>query len=243
MISVVTPNLNEEAHMPQFLESLQAQTWRDFELILVDGGSTDLSPIMVMNMPHSFPVHVHVDETRNIGHIRNVGSRLAKGDILLHTNSDCYLPPRLIAELTLMYAHHPDLISVAGRTRPLQASTFCTLSYVAYDVLRWFFSKLGKYRPGGSFCSIRTKQFWELLGFPEVGINEDGHLGKDLQEHRMKCKFAMNLWVGHSPAKRWESSGLQGFSHYTYVFGNFLPFKVFQNLEEHAAQRFQQKEI
>lgn len=242
MISIIAPNLNEEEHLPQFLESLQQQTSRSFELVVVDGGSSDRSPVILMKTPHSFPLHIHIDETRNIGYVRNVGSRYARGDILLHTNSDCYLPPTLIADLSWLYARDPSLVSIAGRTRPLDTSIFCTLSYVGYDALRWMFSKLGKYRPGGSFCSIRAKVFRELHGFPEVEINEDGHLGEDLNQHGLKCKFEMALWIGHSPAKRWESSGLKGFSHYTYVFGNFFNWKVFRNLEHYAAQRFNKKE-
>lgn len=242
MISIVVPNLNEEEHLPQFLESLNQQTCSYFQLIVVDGGSTDESSRILTRFKNRFPMTVHVDTTRNIGYVRNIGSKLATGDILLHTNSDCYLPPTLLDDISRIYDRDPSLISLCGRTRPLSCSTFCTLSYISYDFLRWLFTNLGKYRPGGSFFSIRAREFKALLGFPEVEINEDGHLGEDLNSHRLKCRFDMRLWIGHSPAKRWKGSGLKGFSHYTYVFGNFLNLRVFQSLEEHATKRFQQKE-
>lgn len=243
MISIIAPNLNEEEHLPQFLESLNQQTCPYFQLIIVDGGSTDESSRILMQFKNDrFPLTVHVDETRNIGHVRNVGSRLASGDVLLHTNSDCYLPPTLLNEISRLFDQDPSLVSLSGRTRPLSCSTFCSLSYISFDLLRAFFTRLGKYRPGGSFFSIRAKAFWELGGFPEVGINEDGHLGELIDRQNWKCRFALGLWIGHSPAKRWGSSGLQGFSHYTYVLGNFINLKVFQNLEKKATQRFIQKE-
>jgi len=241
MISVVVPNLNEEKHLPQFLESLNQQTCSYFQLIVVDGGSTDESSRILMQFQNRFPMTIHVDGTRNIGYIRNLGSKLAAGDILLHTNSDCYLPSTLLEDISRIYDRDPSLVSLCGRTRPLNCSTFCSLSYISYDFLRWFFTRLRRFRPGGSFFSIRVQQFWELGGFPEVGINEDGHLGRLIDRQNWKCVFNTQLWIGHSPAKRWKDSGLRGFSHYTYVFGNFLNLRVFQSLEEHAAHRFQQK--
>ena len=40
-ISIIVPTLNEEKNIKDFLDSLEKQTWTNFEIIVVDGGSTD----------------------------------------------------------------------------------------------------------------------------------------------------------------------------------------------------------
>jgi len=241
LITVVTPNFNEEEYLPQFLESIAQQIYGNVELIVVDGGSTDGS----LNLLRSFksvPSLVIVDKTRNIGYIRNLGGHYARGTIQFHTNSDTFLPPELLMRIMNLFAENPRLASVSGRTRPLKASFMCSLAYHAFDLVRWAATyTLGKYRPGGSFFSIRTNVFKAIGGFPEVRINEDGRLGEKLAG--MPVKFDLGLWVGHH-AKRFQNLGsAKTLLYYSYIFGNYAPAlrRLLKTREAQAAAVFTSK--
>jgi glycosyltransferase involved in cell wall biosynthesis len=157
-VSIIAPNLNEAKYLQQFLKSVEAQTFKDWELIVVDGGSTDGS----LEILNGFgKAKVLIDMTRNIGYIRNVGAKLASGDVLFHTSSDVYLEPNLLEKIVRYYEQHQDCVALTGRTFPCGTSIFAHLSYQAFDLLRWFFAKFGfpskKFRPSGNFFTVKQK--------------------------------------------------------------------------------------
>lgn len=53
MISVIVPVYNVEVYLPGCIESILDQTYKDFEILLIDDGSTDNSGKFVMNMPNA----------------------------------------------------------------------------------------------------------------------------------------------------------------------------------------------
>jgi glycosyltransferase involved in cell wall biosynthesis len=88
-ISVIIPTYNEEDVILDCLESLSKQTYPDFEVIIVDDGSTDntwkiLSEFRISN----FEFRILKQEHRGPGEGRNLGARHAKGEILVFVDSD-----------------------------------------------------------------------------------------------------------------------------------------------------------
>ncbi|MHA1829065.1 MAG: glycosyltransferase family 2 protein [Candidatus Heimdallarchaeaceae archaeon] len=234
-ISVIAPNLDE---MPQFetffLRSLSRQTFRDFEVIIVDGGSTDGSLEKIKEYSKRDKRFRYViDTTRNIGYIRNVGARLARGDIIFETSSDVYFPPRLLEQINRYYIEHPDVIALAGRTYPSgsRVSLLAHIGYAGFDIIRYLMTVLPfkKIRPSGNFLTIKRKVFEELNGYPEVRINEDGLFGYKLdnylKEHKDKTVvFNRNLYIVHHVKRFEKKGGLKALLFYLYIFGVIFPF-------------------
>ena len=229
MISVVVPVLNEEKHLPYFLNSLAAQGWKHWELVIVDGGSSDSSREIVSEWEKHTGIHCTklINETRNLGFVRNWGARAARGEILIFTNSDAVLPKYFIHDVNLCFCE-TSLIALSGRTVPLEGGALGSVAYAAFDWLRWAFSKIGRFSPSGNFLAVRTEDFWRVGGFPEIRVNEDGVLGSRLskyaRERGVKVKFDRQLLTYHFSAKRWRKKGLKTLLFYSYVFGNFSPF-------------------
>lgn len=242
MISIIAPCLNEEAHLPAFLENLLFQWVKDFELIIVDGGSTDKSSEIIDSYDHNgnFSIYKIINLKRNLGAVRNYGAVFAAGDILLFTNSDAVLPNGLLAEVNARFHLDPTLQAFTVRTVPWNGGLLCSAAYCCFDLLRWLFSHFGKFSPSGNFLAIRKSAFWAAGGFPEVKLNEDGILGSRI---RGKKEFVLSSWSGHF-AGRWKQRGaFQTLKFYSYVFGNFSPLlrRILSGVEKKSSGEFDRK--
>jgi len=96
-ISIIIPTLNEAAYLPILLDSLKAQTFRDFEIIVADAGSTDRT----CEIARDYGARVVQGGMPAVG--RNNGAREARGEFLFFFDADVRLPPdfleRAFAEL------------------------------------------------------------------------------------------------------------------------------------------------
>ena len=215
MISVIVPNLNEERNLPRFLNSLLAQTFKDFELIIVDGLSEDRSLDIIRSYSDKLDLKLVSCGTRNFGFVRNVGQRFARGEITFQSNSDCYFHPDFLERLNAYYESHTDTISLTGRVFPMGTSLVAYFAYPAFDLLRWFFVKfMHKYRPSGSFISYRSWIWEKVGGFPLVTVNEDGLLGQRIDALGLKADSQLSLSVGHHVKKFEQIGGLKALLFY-----------------------------
>ena len=102
-ISVVAPCLNEEANIPLFLERLDntmSENELDYEVIVVDDGSTDKSRELLLNGKDSFPL-TPIFFSRNYGQQAALlaGIHRAQGEAIVTIDLDLQQPPEVIPEL------------------------------------------------------------------------------------------------------------------------------------------------
>jgi glycosyltransferase involved in cell wall biosynthesis len=96
MISIIIPTYNRARTISQAIESVLAQTYSDWELLIIDDGSTDETETAVR--PHLADQRVRYVKQENAGPIaaRNNGAQLAAGDWLAFLDSDdAWLPEKL----------------------------------------------------------------------------------------------------------------------------------------------------
>ena len=99
-ISVIVATLNRKNYLAQCLEALMNQTYRDFEIIVVDGGSTDGTCELVQN----FPVKLVMQDGRCIPNAENCGVMAARGHVLTFTDDDAIAPENWLREIAQTYA-------------------------------------------------------------------------------------------------------------------------------------------
>lgn len=88
-LTVIIPTYNEEESVIDCLESLDAQTLRDFEVILVDDGSTDRTLQKVRShKPLNYKLSYFIQNHHGPGAARNFASKKAKGEILVFVDAD-----------------------------------------------------------------------------------------------------------------------------------------------------------
>lgn len=95
MISIVIPLYNKEQFVGQTIKSLLSQTFKEFEAIFVDDGSTDKSPQIVENIQDN-RIKLVRKENGGPSSARNLGVENAKYDWILYLDADdCLLPNAL----------------------------------------------------------------------------------------------------------------------------------------------------
>lgn len=106
-ISVIIPVYNVEKYLPACLDSLLNQTFKDFEIICVNDGSTDNSGKILLdyslrNTPDNPRIRPVFQKNQGISAARNSGLEEAEGDYIYFMDSDDFIHPQL---LEIAYAH------------------------------------------------------------------------------------------------------------------------------------------
>lgn len=111
--SVLVPVYNVEKYIAECLDSLLCQTFKDFEVILVDDGSTDYSGEICDAYKEQYPNHITVihNENRGLMLSRRCAIQHAKGDIFVFVDSDDYVDAHLLERLDAVFeSHTPDMV-------------------------------------------------------------------------------------------------------------------------------------
>lgn len=115
-ISVIVPVYKVEAYLPRCVESLMSQTYKDFEIILVDDGSPDTCPVMCDAYAKKYSnIHALHKENGGLSDARNAGMTIAKGEYVTFVDSDDYVHPAYLEMLMQGIRQDADF-SVCGFT-------------------------------------------------------------------------------------------------------------------------------
>ncbi|MDM8524117.1 glycosyltransferase [Desulfococcaceae bacterium HSG8] len=121
-VSAITIFFNEEKFIREAIESVFAQTYENWELILVDDGSTDRSTQIARQYAEKFSGKVrylehHNHENRGMSASRNLGVRNAKGSHIAYLDGDDVWMPDLLERQVAILESHPGAVMLSA---PLQ---------------------------------------------------------------------------------------------------------------------------
>jgi glycosyltransferase involved in cell wall biosynthesis len=102
--SVIIPCYNVADSVLPTLESLRAQTERDFEAIAVNDGSTDTTAEVLRSFAADYPLHVVEQQNKGLGGARNAGIAVAKGTYLAFLDADDHWQPDKLARMKAVLA-------------------------------------------------------------------------------------------------------------------------------------------
>ena len=116
--SVIVPVYKVEEYLEKCVQSILAQTERDFELILVDDGSPDRCGALCDSLAQTDSrIRVIHQENQGLGSARNTGIREARGDWLLLVDSDDWIEPKILEKaMEAGLREEADLVMFAFRT-------------------------------------------------------------------------------------------------------------------------------
>ena len=111
-LSIIIPLYNKENTIINTINSVLRQTYRDFELIIVDDGSTDSSGSKVMSIYDS-RIKYYKKQNGGVSSARNYGVRKSKSEWILFLDADDYIFPNCL-ELLMAHSQNIDIDVVTG---------------------------------------------------------------------------------------------------------------------------------
>jgi glycosyltransferase involved in cell wall biosynthesis len=108
-VSVIVPNYNHARYLRQRIDSVLGQTYRDFEVILLDDCSTDESRSIISEYENHPKVRIELNDKNSGSPFKqwNKGVRLAHGKYVWIAESDDYADERLLERLVSMLEEGP----------------------------------------------------------------------------------------------------------------------------------------
>ncbi len=193
LISVIVPVYNTLAYLDKCINSILNQTFTDFELLLIDDGSTDGSGEKLDGYASKDErVKVFHKENGGSSSARNLGIKEAKGEYLSFQDSDDYCDVDFLESLAkpIFEAREkgleaPKIVQV-GRSEIDESGErlpdICTPPSVREDISsRDFFKSLIMHIGDCSFCTkVIHRSLFENREFPIGKLNEDFHLLIDI---------------------------------------------------------------
>jgi glycosyltransferase involved in cell wall biosynthesis len=185
LVSCITIFLNGEQFLAEAIDSILAQTYDNWELLLVDDGSTDNSMTIALEYVQKYPekvryLHHENHENRGMSAARNLGLEFARGDFIAFLDADdIWLPLKLEQQVAILeeypsvgmvYGYSQFWYSWTGNTEDRQRDYFMDLGVVPDTIvmppqllpLLW----TGKFQHQGlSNTTIRTRVFEDVGRF------------------------------------------------------------------------------
>jgi len=109
LVSVVIPTYNSAQYLPESIESVLSQSWQDFEIIIVDDGSTDNTQEVVGAFKSIKIRYVRQEHSGGPSRPRNVGIHHARGKYISLFDSDDLMSRHKLAEAVPFLEQYPDL--------------------------------------------------------------------------------------------------------------------------------------
>lgn len=198
-VSVIVPGMNEGKHIYKLVESLKYQTYKNFELIVIDDGSTDNTYLICSDLYKNGLIDIYIrnDERGGKASAANLGLRYASGKYIVHLDADSSLDINAIEEIIFPFLLDPNIGAVGGNVKVRNKENIITncqaMEYIASVSLgRMVSSYLGIYRIiSGAFGAFR-KDLLNLLGGWDVGPGLDGDITVKIRKMGYNIKFAEN---------------------------------------------------
>lgn len=179
-ITVVIPAYNEEALIGESLRSLVNQTYKNFELIVVDNNSTDRTA----DVARSFGAIVITQTQQGVTRARQSGFTAARGAVIATTDADTVVPMGWLARIAHEFKKDPEVVAFGGLYTLYSGPMTARLAVAYLSLPAWRMDKFlcrGWSIPGTNL-SIRADAFRQIGGF-----NTDLKLREDVDiSHRLK---------------------------------------------------------
>ncbi len=201
--SIIVPVYNRPDEVEELLESLLQQDFTDFEVIIVEDGSSVPCREVCERYRSQLSLHYYCKENSGPGQSRNYGAERAQGDYLIILDSDVVVPKgyfqAITAELSTQYADAfggPDRAD-ASFTTTQKAISYAMTSFFTTGGIRGGKKKLDKFYPRSFNMGIRRAVYAELGGFSKMRFGEDIDFSIRIFKAGKQCRLFPDAWVYH----------------------------------------------
>lgn len=180
-VSVILPCYNAHEFLPRALDSLRAQTFQDFETLIINDGSSDPETLAYLKTVPDDVRIIH-QENRGLAGARNRGFSEAKADLVLPLDCDDWLAPEFLADAYETLNATPERCFVfADLSLEGEADGVLRKPFNLFEQL--FFNQL-------PYCMLIPKAAWQEIG----GYDESMRLG--YEDWEFNIRLGLNDYTG-----------------------------------------------
>lgn len=202
--SLIIPVYNRPDEVDELLESLTAQTLRDFEVVVVEDGSQVPCQDVVEKYRDHLDVQYFAKPNSGPGQTRNYGAERSRGEWLIVLDSDCVLPPGYLQAVEDELAQNPcEAFGGPDKAHesftPVQkAINYSMTSFFTTGGIRGGKKQLDKkFYPRSFNMGVRADLYRKLDGFSKMRFGEDIDFSIRIYDSGAKCRLFPEAWVWH----------------------------------------------
>lgn len=157
LVSIVTPCYNDAHYIHLPIESVLNQPYENFEMIIVDDGSTNTETLQILKQIRHPKISIIRQENKGLPSARNTGIRAARGEYILPIDADDKITPICLTRSVEVLNSRPDVAMVYGNYRTFgnEERFIATGKFNTYRIL---FSNYFV------VCSMYRRSAWEDVG-------------------------------------------------------------------------------
>lgn len=201
--SVIVPVYNRPDEVDELLESLKRQTFTDFEVLIVEDGSSVPCEDVCKKYENHLNIKYYMKPNGGPGESRNYGAERALGQYLIILDSDVVLPHDYFDEVEQELNNAAvDAFGGPDRAHPSFTDTQKAISYsmTAFFTtggIRGGKKKLDKFYPRSFNMGIRKDVYQKLGGFSQMRFGEDIDFSIRIFKAGYRCRLFPEAWVWH----------------------------------------------
>ena len=227
LLSIIIPQYNEEKDILDCLESLSLQTYKNFEIIVIDDGSTDNSLKMIKDFAKkNKKIKILEQNHRGPGIARNLGAEESKGEILVFVDADMTFDKDYLKNLIQPILNENE--NAIGTENEIQSSNYKKNIWTRCAG-KWSFD--GTYETRKIFRALRKDKFFEMGCFdPKYGYADDQTF---FLKYGVNPKIAKGSICYHKNPEtlrelygqnRWMGASIDNFTFEVPIIKYFVPF-------------------
>lgn len=217
--SIIVPVYNRVDEVRDLLDSLSQQTSMDFEVVIVEDGSSVRCDGVVKEYSEKISIQYFYKENEGRSIARNYGLERANGEYFLFFDSDCVIPPEYIATIkSALDANYTDCFggpdsAHSSFTDTQKAINYSMTSFLTTGGIRGGKVQLEKFVPR-TFNMGYSRKVWEKVGGFREMFSEDIDMSTRIRQAGFSISLIRDAYVYHK-----RRTNLKAFCRQIYVFG------------------------
>ena len=203
--SIIVPVFNRPDEVDELLGSLCGQTFKDFEVIIVEDGSSNPCKDVCAKYADILDLHYYAKDNSGPGQSRNYGVERATHEWVVVLDSDVVLPPDYLAAIDAAVSVQPSAFAAFGGPDAAHPSFTPVQKAISYSMTSFFTTggirggkaKLDKFFPRSFNMGIRRDVYQQLGGFSKMRFGEDIDFSYRIVEAGHKTRLLPDAWVWH----------------------------------------------
>ena len=209
--SIIIPVYNRPQEVDELLECLCGQTFKDFEVVVVEDGSSEKCDAVCEKYADRLTLSYHFKPNSGPGPSRNYGAECSQGEYLIILDSDVIVPENYLETIEKELNREPcDAFGGPDRAHesftPIQkAINYAMTSFFTTGGIRGGKKKLDKFYPRSFNLGIKKSVYEALGGFAPMRYGEDIDLSTRIFKGGYSCRLFPEAFVYHKRRVKFSS--------------------------------------